>query len=155
MSHRPFILLIIPLVLVLAGIIYLSRQSVDDTGNMALRVEQALQKIVPPTGKGEIGEPTWAGLTIRQLAHIAEFAALGLAAGFAVPFFARELSVRTWAGSVALCAVASFLDQVHKLYVPGRHFDGFDLVLDAGGYVVAVTVAHLVLTLTSKAPGHL
>lgn len=140
---------------ILVAIFCLTAQDVTETSLLSSAAERLLSTLVAPDAANEAGTPTWAGLTIRQLAHIAEFAALGLAAGFAVPFFARELSVRTWAGSVALCAVASFLDQVHKLYVPGRHFDGFDLVLDAGGYVVAVTVAHLVLTLTSKAPGHL
>ena len=40
----------------------------------------------------------------------------------------------------AICAGFSLFDQCHRLFVPGRHFDPFDLVMDALGYGVAVVV---------------
>ena len=40
---------------------------------------------------------------------------------------------------VMACAAVSFADQYHKLYVPGRHFDRLDLLLDASGYIPAIT----------------
>ena len=40
----------------------------------------------------------------------------------------------------AICAGFSLFDQCHRLFVPGRHFDPFDLAMDALGYGVAVVV---------------
>lgn len=139
MSNRTPILLVIALVLVLAGILYLSRQGEEQTGSIAWRVEQALLKVVPPTGTGEIGEPTWAGLTIRQLAHIAEYALLGVAAVLVTRWYWGR-SPTTLVLATLICASISLFDQLLKIYIPGRHFDAQDLLLDAGGYLIVVVI---------------
>lgn len=103
------------------------------------------------------------GLSIRQQAHVVEFSLLG---GIVA------LNVLTWMSgwahrrdgrgrihtsrtflmyliSMALCAAASFGDQYHKLYVPGRHFDKLDLLLDASGYFAAVTCVFIAWSIGS------
>lgn len=103
------------------------------------------------------------GLSVRQQAHVVEFAFLGgvialntLAwmSGWAHRRNARGRMSRwkttfMYLLAIAACATVSFADQYHKLHVPGRHFDAFDLVLDASGYLVAVSGIFAVWSLGS------
>lgn len=103
------------------------------------------------------------GLSVRQQAHVVEFALLGGVVALNVlawmSAWAHRRSPRghirvwrTWimyALSLAGCALASFADQYHKLYVPGRHFDMLDLFLDASGYLTAVTCVFVVWSIGS------
>lgn len=98
------------------------------------------------------------GLSVRQQAHVVEFALLGgivalnvLAwmSGWAHRRDARgrihgSRTFLMFVLSLVLCGTASFADQYHKLYVPGRHFDVLDLFLDASGYVAAIVVVFTV-----------
>lgn len=93
------------------------------------------------------------GLSVRQQAHVVEFALMGGVIALNVlawmSGWAHRRSPRghiriwrTWlmyALASLACAVTSFADQYHKLYVPGRHFDRLDLLLDASGYIPAIT----------------
>ena len=93
------------------------------------------------------------GLSVRQQAHVVEFALMGGVVALNVlawmSGWAHRRSPRghiriwrTWlmyALASLACAVTSFANQYHKLYVPGRHFDKLDLLLDASGYIPAIT----------------
>ena len=129
-----------------AGIFALAQQGIPDTQALAWRVEQQLVRLVPPTGTGAAGEPTWCGLTIRRLAHIAEFLVLGIAAA-AVGLTLLGRDGRAFGAAAALCLAASLADEVHKRFVPGRHFDATDLLLDALGYGLALLLVAAVSTL--------
>ena len=55
--------------------------------------------------------------------------------------------------SVLTCMVISFMDQHVRIYIIGRHFDRFDLVLDALGYgtmLLLVCVIHGVIGAVRK-----
>lgn len=134
---------LIPAVAVGAAIFMLTRQDAKGSGDLAWRVEQMLMRIVPPTGKGSMGEPTWAGLTIRRLAHIAEFGALGMCVAIAVTL-AMGRSPQAFALAAGICLAASVADEVHKIFVPMRHFDAGDLILDAIGYLLGIAVVYAV-----------
>ena len=124
----------------LAGIFLLAQQSVKETSDLTWRVEQLLVRIIPPTGTGPAGEPTWLGLTIRRLAHVVEYAVLGLTTSLVVMQFAGATG-RAAAYTAAICFAASLADELHKVFVPGRHFDAQDLALDAVGYMLAMMLA--------------
>ena len=49
------------------------------------------------------------------------------------------------------CAACSVGDQVHKIFVPGRHFDVIDLGFDAAGYVAAMLLVLLAAALVRHA----
>ena len=49
------------------------------------------------------------------------------------------------------CAACSVGDQVHKIFVPGRHFDVIDLGFDAAGYVTAMLLVLLAAALVRHA----
>ena len=49
-----------------------------------------------------------------------------------------------------ICALCSFFDQVHKIYVPDREFDTVDLYYDAAGYVAAVGIITVICLMVLK-----
>ena len=51
----------------------------------------------------------------------------------------------------SFCAACSVGDQVHKIFVPGRHFDVIDLGFDAAGYVTAMLLVLLAAALVRYA----
>lgn len=71
----------------------------------------------------------WAGTNVRRVAHTVEFFFVGLFASVVVVCFSkRPWSVCSRCVPVLLfCAACSVGDQVHKIFVPGRHFDVIDL----------------------------
>lgn len=103
------------------------------------------------------------GLSVRQQAHVVEFALMGgvvaLNALAWMSGWAHRRSSRghiriwrTWlmyALTAVSCAAVSFADQYHKLYVPGRHFDKLDLLLDASGYIPAITCVFIAWSVSS------
>lgn len=95
----------------------------------------------------------WMGINIRRVAHTVEFFFVGLfASSAAVCLDKRMLLTRLRCVPVlAFCAVCSVGDQVHKIFVPGRHFDVIDLGFDAAGYVVAMLLVLLVSVLVQRA----
>lgn len=140
---RGLIILPVLVLAVLAGIFLLARQSTKGTQDLAWRTEQLLMRLIPPTGTGSIGEPTWCGLTIRRLAHVAEYALLGLAVT-ACALVLWGATPRAVVVAVCFCFAVSLADELHKIFVPGRHFDAADLALDAGGYLPAVLLCTVV-----------
>lgn len=88
----------------------------------------------------------WMGANIRCVAHTVEFFFVGLFASLAAVCLDKRVSPTRLrcVPLLAFCAVCSVGDQVHKIFVPGRHFDMIDLGFDAAGYVVAMLLVLLV-----------
>ncbi len=88
----------------------------------------------------------WMGTNIRRVAHTVEFFFVGLFASLTVVCLGECLPCARFRYVLALlfCAVCSVGDQVHKIFVPGRHFDMIDLGFDAAGYVTAMLLVLLV-----------
>ena len=88
----------------------------------------------------------WMGANIRRVAHTVEFFFVGLFASLAAVCLDKRVSHTRLrcVPLLAFCAVCSVGDQVHKIFVPGRHFDMIDLGFDAAGYVVAMLLVLLV-----------
>lgn len=94
----------------------------------------------------------WMGANIRRVAHTVEFFFVGLFASLVAVCLDKRVSpTRLRCVSVlAFCAVCSVGDQVHKIFVPDRHFDMIDLVFDAAGYVTAMLLVLLVAALARR-----
>ncbi len=88
----------------------------------------------------------WMGANIRRVAHTVEFFFVGLFASTTVACLGERLPCARFRYALAalFCAVCSVGDQVHKIFVPGRHFDMIDLGFDAVGYVTAMLLVLLV-----------
>lgn len=97
----------------------------------------------------------WMGANIRRVAHTVEFFFVGLFASLAVVCLDKRVSpTRLWRVSVlAFCVVCSVGDQVHKIFVPGRHFDVVDLGFDAAGYIAAMLLVLLTAVPVQRATG--
>lgn len=95
----------------------------------------------------------WVGTNVRRVAHTVEFFFVGLFASvIVVCFFRRPWSVCSRCVPVLLfCAACSVGDQVHKIFVPGRHFDVIDLGFDVAGYVTAMLLVLLAAALVRYA----
>lgn len=91
----------------------------------------------------------WMGANIRRVAHTVEFFFLGLFASLVAVCLGECLPCARFRYVLALlfCAVCSVGDQVHKIFVPGRHFDMIDLGFDAAGYVTAMLLVLLAAAL--------
>ena len=95
----------------------------------------------------------WMGANIRRVAHTVEFFFVGLFASSAAVCLGECLPCARFRYVLALlfCAVCSVGDQVHKIFVPGRHFDMIDLGFDAAGYVTAMLLVLLAAALARRA----
>lgn len=95
----------------------------------------------------------WVGTNVRRVAHTVEFFFVGLFASVIVACFSRRpWSVCSRCVPVLLfCAACSVGDQVHKIFVPGRHFDVIDLGFDTAGYVTAMLLVLLAAALVRHA----
>lgn len=107
---------------------------------------------------------TWLGVTdagqasfiVRKAAHTAEFLPVGvLVAVSLVLWFGDDLSTRSLAiSSTLFCLICSLSDQLHKLFVPGREFDGRDLVCDAVGYLLGIIIVLVVHSSMNRRARH-
>jgi len=81
---------------------------------------------IPSLGTG-LG--TWDTL-LRKVAHVTEYAVLGLLLARALP----ELPAVAWSLGVAYAVT----DEIHQTFVEGRHGAPLDVAIDAAGVLVGV-----------------
>lgn len=162
---------VVLLVVTLASIWVLTEQNVEQTSSLsestARAVEGQCASVQPETaGETQAGDAAgdagsaatvahpdplapvrmWMGTNIRRVAHTVEFFFVGLFASATAACLGECLPCARFRYVLALlfCAVCSVGDQVHKIFVPGRHFDMIDLGFDAAGYVTAMLLVLLV-----------
>lgn len=94
----------------------------------------------------DLGTALLSYASVRKWAHTVEFLALGIPISLAFIFWwgrPRGLLSRVPLAFL-LCVFASLFDQTHKLFVPGREFDGGDLLFDLLGYSIAMGLSFIV-----------
>lgn len=165
---------VVLLVVTLASIWMLTEQNVEQTSSLSESTARAVEGqsvSVQPEAAGETqaGDAAgdadsttatvhpdllapvrlWMGANIRRVAHTVEFFFVGLFASATVACLGECLPCARFRYVLALlfCAVCSVGDQVHKIFVPGRHFDVIDLGFDAAGYVTAMLLVLLAAAL--------
>ena len=162
---------VVLLVVTLASIWMLTEQNVEQTSSLSESTARAVEgqsvsvqsetagETQAGDAVGDAGSTTatvhldplapvrlWMGANIRRVAHTVEFFFVGLFASLAAVCLDKRVSPTRLrcVPLLAFCAVCSVGDQVHKIFVPGRHFDMIDLGFDAAGYVVAMLLVLLV-----------
>ena len=162
---------VVLLAVTLASIWMLTEQNVEQTSSLSESTARAVEgqsaSVQPETaGETQVGDAVgdagstaasvhpdplapvrlWMGANIRRVAHTVEFFFVGLFASLAAVCLDKRVSPTRLrcVPLLAFCAVCSVGDQVHKIFVPGRHFDMIDLGFDAAGYVVAMLLVLLV-----------
>ncbi len=169
---------VVLLVVTLASIWILTEQNVEQTSSLSESIARAVEgrsaSVQPETaGETQAGDAAgdadsttgavhpdplapvrlWMGANIRRVAHTVEFFFVGLFASATVACLGECLPCARFRYVLALlfCAVCSVGDQVHKIFVPGRHFDMIDLGFDAAGYVTAMLLVLLAAALVQRA----
>lgn len=169
---------VVLLVVTLASIWMLTEQNVEQTSSLSESTARAVEgrsaSVQPETaGETQAGDAAgdadsttgavhpdplapvrlWMGANIRRVAHTVEFFFVGLFASATVACLGECLPCARFRYILALlfCAVCSVGDQVHKIFVPGRHFDIIDLGFDAAGYVTAMLLVLLAAVLVQRA----
>ncbi len=169
---------VVLLVVTLASIWILTEQNVEQTSSLSESTARAVEgqsaSVQPETaGETQAGDAAgdadsttgavhpdplapvrlWMGANIRRVAHTVEFFFVGLFASATVACLGECLPCARFRYVLALlfCAVCSVGDQVHKIFVPGRHFDMIDLGFDAAGYVTAMLLVLLAAALVQRA----
>ena len=162
---------VVLLVVTLASIWVLTEQNVEQTSSLSESTARAVEGRAADVGPDaaqefQVGDAVegagsatatdhpdplapvrlWMGANIRRVAHTVEFFFVGLFASLVAVCLDKRVSpTRLRCVSVlAFCAVCSVGDQVHKIFVPGRHFDVVDLGFDAAGYIAAMLLVLLV-----------
>ena len=131
----------IPLVIVIAVIILLTFQDAQGTISLSEGFRNWIVGICDryrlDTVRGWIDSP----IAIRRLGHVIEYFALGVAAA---------ICMRKKRYALLLCVCVSVADQVIKIYVPGRHFDIYDLPFDAAGYAVGILLGGMIFAAAAE-----
>lgn len=167
---------VVLLVVTLAGIWMLTEQSAEQTSLLSESTAHVVEGQAAgaqsgdagktrATGAAEVADQTdgvradplapvrmWMATNIRRVAHTVEFFFVGLFSSAAAACLGeRILRTRLRCLLVPLfCVACSVGDQVHKIFVPGRHFDVIDLGFDAAGYTVAMLLVLLVAMLVAS-----
>ncbi len=168
---------VVLLVVTLASIWMLTEQNVEQTSSLSESTARAVKgqsaSVQPETaGETQVGDAVgdagsttttvhsdplapvrlWMGANIRRVAHTVEFFFVGLFASATVACLGECLPCARFRYVLALlfCAVCSVGDQVHKIFVPGRHFDVVDLGFDAAGYIAAMLLVLLAAVLVQR-----
>ena len=90
-----------------------------------------------------------AGVEVNKLLHVAEYAGLGFLFARAIKRGKGSSPAALAAFSFAFALVYGASDEIHQLFVPGRHFAYADMLLDAVGGAVG-GLANLLLSRTKS-----
>lgn len=138
-SHSPLRLLSRygPLVLWLAFISFASSDGFS-AGNTSRVIEPIVLWLFPHTSHEHL--ETIHFLT-RKLAHLSEYALLGILAARAFSSSPGDRLRRHWfLASFALVALNALLDEYHQSFVPSRTASIYDSFIDMTGGLIALTV---------------
>ena len=78
----------------------------------------------------------------RIIQHVFEFLIIGICVSIFYAFAAKNIWTMLVL-AVLTCMCISLCDQSVRIFIAGRHFDSFDLVLDSLGYVSAIVVVSI------------
>lgn len=125
--------------------LYLSWQPGDETTALSGEIAQTVRRVIRLFGI-EV-DITELHMALRKLAHPAVFCVAGVlsccAVGTSLPQSA-DRNTRSFAISIAACAALAVIAEVGKLWVPGRHLQWDETLLDITGAAVGAAVVWFV-----------
>lgn len=136
-DRKPLVISLAFVLVTLCILFYLTFQTPDDTIALSERVGHL------PFVEDFLN---WVGVfvdwSVRQWAHVFEFLIIGMCVSIFYTFAVKKIWLMM-ALAVLTCMCISLCDQSVRLFIAGRHFDSFDLVLDAIGYVSAIMIVSI------------
>ena len=136
-SKKSLIISFVLVMLVLGILFYLTFQTSDDTFTLSERVGH-----LPVVEDFLNCVSRFVDWSVRQWAHIFEFLIIGICVSIFYAFATKNIGIMM-ALAVLTCMCISLCDQTVRIFIVGRHFDSFDLVLDALGYVSAIAIVSI------------
>ena len=136
-DRKPLVISLAFVLITLCILFYLTFQTPDDTVALSERVGHLSVVEVFLNWVGAFVD--W---SVRQWAHVFEFLIIGIC----VSIFYACATKKIWLMLVLAlltCMCISLCDQSVRLFIAGRHFDSFDLVLDALEYVSAIVIVSI------------
>lgn len=130
---------------VCAIIFYLTVQGPAESVALSGRFDELMKALLAHLGTEGVGGAlarVAQAVPVRRIGHAGEFFIFGIMASLlVVAWFSNKMNTPSMMlASFSLCVAGSFFDQIHKIFVPVRHFDWKDLPFDACGYLTAIAV---------------
>ena len=148
------IIFLIMIILAATMIFLFSSQSADASSKTSESVTSKIVNMFDPSHKNKTEQEQAVvleniGNAVRKLAHVLEFAFLGIWTAL----FCSTFSMK-WIFVILIptgaCAVFSVLDEVHQIFVPGRSCQFADMVIDTVGAFIGTVVAYGIAILVEK-----
>ena len=136
-AGKPLFISFVFVVFALCILFYLTFQKPDDTTALSERVGQ-----LPVVEDFLNWASRFVDWSVRQWAHIFEFLIIGICVSIFYAFATKNIGTMIVL-ALLTCMSISLCDQTVRIFIAGRHFDSFDLVLDALGYVSAIMVVSI------------
>ena len=128
-----------------AVLFFFSGQTAAESGKLSLWLTHLVQRLFP-----------WIPLTtdalehlLRKLAHFSIFALEGFLLCLATAESFQDVSVGAVLSVIACTALAA-ANELHQMFFEGRSCEGRDMLIDAGGALLGIAVAALLLWLLHR-----
>lgn len=136
-ARKPIVISLVFVLITLCILFYLTFQTPDETVALSERVEH-----LPVVEDFLIWVSRFVDWSVRQWAHMFEFLIIGICVSIFYVFATKNIGIMM-ALALLTCVCISLCDQTVRIFIVGRHFDSFDLVLDAIGYVSAIMIVSI------------
>jgi VanZ family protein len=136
-ARKPLIISLVFVLITLCILFYLTFQPPADTVALSEKVGH-----LPVVEDFLNWASTFVDWSVRQWAHIFEFLIIGMCVSIFYAFATTNIGTMMVL-ALLTCVCISLCDQTVRIFIVGRHFDSFDLVLDALGYVSAIGIVSI------------
>lgn len=137
---------LIPVLLVMGVIFCFSAQTGEDSGSLSEEITRFVVRLfVPdfdtwaPQAQNEIYETV--GFVVRKLAHFSEFFLLGFCLMLHIDAIGRKITLKLpWLMAWGIGTLYALTDEIHQMFVGGRHPAALDVTIDSAGVIAGVLV---------------
>lgn len=136
-ARKPLIISLVFVLITLCILFYLTFQPPADTVALSEKVGH-----LPVVEDFLNWASTFVDWSVRQWAHIFEFLIIGMCVSIFYAFATKNIGTMLVL-TVLTCMCISLCDQSVRIFIAGRHFDFFDLLLDSIGYVSAIGIVSI------------
>ncbi len=136
-ARKPLIISLVFVLITLCILFYLTFQPPADTVALSEKVGH-----LPVVEDFLNWASTFVDWSVRQWAHIFEFLIIGMCVSIFYAFATKNIGTMLVL-TVLTCMCISLCDQSVRIFIAGRHFDSFDLLLDSIGYVSAIGIVSI------------
>jgi len=133
-------------------IFFLSSQNGEQTANTSVGIAKKTAEVIytQPT----IQQINSIHFDLRRISHIGLFFILGGLVHAAVKstfnYFNRKSILLPWIIAVAISSFYGFFDEWHKQFIPGRHFDTGETLLNVISSIAGVAIAFGIMAIYKR-----